>query len=195
MGWSLNGEQDLFSLEEMIQAFRLENMHLGGPVFDMVKLQKINQHYLATLSEKEFVGHLQQEVFSYANLAKLYPLYRERLNCFDEWVEKAGFFFSGHLDLQVESFLPKKKTAIEVKAMLETLLLALDDQDEWEAKAIGELLESHRVALGWKAGEFFMPIRIIVSGRKDSPPLNDMLEVLGREMVRARLRDAINRCG
>ena len=74
--------------------------------------------------------------------------------------------------------------------MLKGLAEKLDDLYEWEAEKIQEVMGAHKDELGWKPKDYFMTVRFISTGRKDSPPLAESLEALGRDIVRYRLRDA-----
>ena len=73
--------------------------------------------------------------------------------------------------------------------MVKELVVLLDDLYEWQAEKIGEVLMEQKNQLGWKPKDYFMTVRYITTGRKDSPPLNESLELIGREIVRFRLRD------
>ena len=76
--------------------------------------------------------------------------------------------------------------------MLKGLIEELDDLYDWRAEPIQNLLNSYREKISWKPRDFFMPIRLMATGRKDSPPLAESLEIIGREIVRFRLRDVLN---
>ena len=75
--------------------------------------------------------------------------------------------------------------------MLSGLLDRLDELYTWDATSIHETMDRHMAEIGFKAKDYFMPVRLAVSGRKDSPPLAESMEVIGREMVRHRLRDVL----
>jgi glutamyl/glutaminyl-tRNA synthetase len=75
--------------------------------------------------------------------------------------------------------------------MLADFLLLLDELYEWDAANLQKIMNDHRESIGWKPKDYFMSIRLVVSGRKDSPPLPETMEVLGREMVRFRIRDVL----
>ena len=163
-----------------------------NPVFDGKKLDWINQQYIQNLSEDQLVSRLIENVFSEAYLKKIAPLVKERLNRFDEFVDKNNFFFVGKLKYDDMVILPKGREASEFKGFLQKVLDAFDVVDQWDAEAINGCLVSVKEDLGWKPKEVFMPMRLITTGRKDSPPLAETLEVLGKEIVRFRVRDFMN---
>ncbi|MFK7826748.1 MAG: glutamate--tRNA ligase [Oligoflexales bacterium] len=192
MGWSFGDDQEIFSPQAMMEKFRLKDIHLGGPVFDVVKLKHINQQYLQKLGAQNFSSYLREQVFTKQYLESLYPLYKERLECFEQFVDRSAFFFNGDLNYDGLPLIPKSKDPKEMRTMLKGLIEELDELYDWDAESIQSFLNSYREKVAWKPRDFFMPIRLITTGRKDSPPLAESLEVLGREMVRFRLRDVLN---
>ncbi len=189
MGWSYSETQEIFTVAEMQEKFILEKIHLGSPIFDLQKLLWLNQHYLQLVGEDEFVTTLRQQVFSDSYLRKLYPLLRTRMDCWESFVEKADFFFTGALQYQGLAICPTSMPQADFSKGMESLLLVLDEVYEWNSATLEAVLNQHRESLQWKPKDYFMPLRLIVTGRKDSPPLTETLEVLGREMVRFRIRD------
>lgn len=191
MGWSFGDDVEKFSLGQMIEKFDLKNISLGGPVFDLVKLNWLNKLYLAEMSESQFVCQLRENVFSEEYLGKIYPLIRERIDRFDQFVDKAGFFFTGTLAYgDASTFLPKGKSHADMRKMLKAVLEKIDVLDDWGPDDLQGFMDSHRQELEWNPRDYFMTIRLIVTGRKDSPPLAETMSVLGKEVVRLRLRDA-----
>lgn len=189
MGWSYSDDQEFFSLQQMIEKFELKQIHLGGPIFDVVKLARINQHYIQQMSASDFVNHVRDDMFSTEYLERLFPLVKERIDSFEQLVDKANFFFNGALSYEDLPIVPKKKEVADLRAMLKDLLLELDELYVWKAEKIQELLDSERQRLNWKPKDYYMPVRLIATGRKDSPPLAESLELIGREMLRFRIRN------
>lgn len=191
MGWSYSADQEIFTMQQMIERWELKQIHLGGPVFDMKKLVWLNGHYMHRMDEDAFVAHMRNEIFSAAYLKKLKPLVLERMETFDQFADKNAFFFNGGLNLDIAHLVPKGREKADLKAAFSSLVELLDELYTWNALAIKALLDQHLAGLGWKPKEYFMPLRLATTGRADSPPLVETLEVLGRDIVRARLRDAI----
>jgi glutamyl-tRNA synthetase len=193
MGWSFGDDKEIFSLDEMISIFDFKNVSLGGPVFDMAKLTWLNQHYMQNLTDEQFSNHIREQIFSDSYLKSLKPLLIERLSKFDQFVDKSAFFFNGALDYSNLAIVPKNKEAGDIKSMLSGLVERLDELYDWNVEQIEALMAEHKDELGWKPKDYFMTIRLIVTGRKDSPPLGASMEALGREIVRFRLRDAMSK--
>jgi len=95
------------------------------------------------------------------------------------------------LDYSKVSLVPKGKEKSDMSKMVKGLIEKLDELYVWTSVEIQKILDDHRNSLEWKPKDYYMPVRLIVSGRKDSPPLAETMEVVGREIVRFRLRDAL----
>ena len=191
MGWSYGGDREIFSIPEMLTVFDIKDITLGGPVFDLVKLTWLNQNYMHKMSESQFVSYIRDEIFSAEFLSKLKPLALERMSRWEQFVDNNSFFFNGALNYQHIEIVPSGKTKEQLIDMIDELLTQLDDLYDWEAPKIDALLQVHKSKTGWKPKDYFMTLRLVTTGRKDSPPLAESLEVIGREMVRFRLRDYI----
>ncbi len=195
MGWSYGNDVEVFSLKEMMEKFELKNIQLGGPVFDLVKLTWLNQQYVLKLSDDEFVKHLRNEVFSECFLKELAPLAKKRIARFDQFVDQTSYFFNSTLSYDQLPVVPNGKTQDDVTSMVRVLLELLDDLYEWDAEHIKLVMNKQREILKWKPRDYFMPVRMIATGKTDSPALEDTLAVLGREIVRFRMRDYLAKCG
>lgn len=193
MGWSYGGDRELFTIEEMIEKFEVKDINLGGPIFDLKKLTWMNQHYLQRLPEEEFVNYLRTEFFSKQYLAKIFRVIAERIETFDQFVEKTSYFFGPPTSVPFSEVCPKTKDRAQLFSMLTELLELLDEQYVWEMVHLQETMDQHRNKINWKPGDYLVPIRMILTGRKDSPPLSKTMEILGRELSRQRLRDWLDK--
>jgi glutamyl-tRNA synthetase len=189
MGWSFGNDIEIFTLPEMMERFGFEGINLGGPVFDLVKLTWMNQHYMHKMSDERFVEYIRNEIFNANYLTAMKPLVLERMSRFEQFVDHNAFFFNGALNYTMTDIVPKGKTSAEVIEMVNGLVEILDDLYEWDHEHLKSTVEKHKEALGWKPKDYFMTVRLVTTGRKDSPPLFETMEVLGREIVRFRLRD------
>jgi glutamyl-tRNA synthetase len=195
MGWTMPDERDQFTLEEFIADFRLENISLGGPVFDLDKLNWLNGKYIRDLTVPDLLARLRGGPLSDAYLLQVLPLVQERIDTLADFVPYAEFFFAGVVDCDPQA-LPKMvakgrtppQTAKAFRALLED---HLDAVGSWNEAAIEEALRAFCEANDWSPKELFMPVRIAITGRTATPPLFETMEVLGKERCRRRLRQAI----
>jgi glutamyl-tRNA synthetase len=193
MGGMNFGDQEIFSYDDMLEKFSLKDINLGDPVFDIDKLLWLNSNYIQKMKELEFKDFFAKELLNPSYIASIYPLVRERLKSFDEFFDKFSFFFTTDIEVSLDLLLPKKKNQDELKSMFKDLYDKIDELSDWDNVALKDLLDNFLQNLGWKPKEFFMPLRIALTGRKDSPPLLETLVVLGKDIVRYRLLAVVNK--
>jgi glutamyl-tRNA synthetase len=132
-------------------------------------------------------------------LAGLVPLVKERMVRLTDAVELSGFLSEPDGVVaswwSVEDLLPKGRGGTEVAAALGAARAALAASDQWDAERLEAVGRGAAEAHGWKAGDFFKPIRVAVTGRAISPPLFGSMVLLGRERSLARLDEALERLG
>lgn len=190
MGWSISGDRERFDLKEMIQVFTFDRMSLGGPVFDLVKLNAMNADYLRSLDDQAIVERLRTWRLSDDFLRSLVPLVRQRVQRLDEFLPMTEFFFSGDLDytLVQKDLVLKNRTAKEVGIALLDFVEALDGHRNFTHQGLEQVTRGFAEKLGWDVKELFMVVRMAATARKATPPLFETLAVLGRDVVRRRLR-------
>ncbi len=195
MGWTMPDERDEFSLHEFVEAFRLERVTLGGPVFDIAKLTWLNGRYLRRLSGAEFLARLRAEYLSDDALLRIVPLVQERVDTLEGFFEYAEFFFVGEVSYDGAArakLVAKGRTPAQTAKALRLLVEEeLDPILDWRADTIEAALRGFCDRNGWTARELFMPVRVAVTGRDATPPLFDTMTVLGKEVCRRRLQRAI----
>jgi len=195
MGWAMPDERDEFSLAEFVEAFRLEDISLGGPVFDLAKLTWLNGKHIRELAPSDLLARLRADLLSDRYLLEVLPLAHERIETLADFFSYADFFFTGNVDFddagKTRMVIRDRTPAQTAKVFRLLLEESLDPILDWSVENIEEALrgfcEGHEI----KPKELFMPIRIAVTGRAATPPLFDTIAVLGKEVCRWRLRTAI----
>jgi glutamyl-tRNA synthetase len=164
-------------------------------VFDLEKLRWLNGKYVRSMPVEGLLGRLRAGLLSDDHLTRVLALAHERFDTLEEFLAYAQFFFVGALAYDDEArarLVGKKHTAAETADALATLLEErLDPLLEWTAAELEATLRAYAEAAGWKTGDLFMPVRVAVTGKAATPPLFETMGVLGREVCRRRLRDAI----
>jgi glutamyl-tRNA synthetase len=194
MGWSLGNDQEKFSLAQMIASFDIYRVRLGEPVFNLEKLDWLNAQWLKDLSDAEIVARLRGWRLSDDKLAQLVKLSRDRMRRLDDFIGIADFFLAGDLELApvLAELVPKERQPAEVATILGELTERLETiRGPWLATMTEPLVRAFTEEKAWKPKELFMTLRVAMSGRKTSPPLFESMEVMGKELVRRRLRLAI----
>jgi glutamyl-tRNA synthetase len=194
MGFSMPDEREEFSLPEFVEAFALERIALGGPIFDQEKLRWLNGKYLRRMSAAELLGRLRGHLLAEDHLLSVLALVRERIDTLEDFFDYAHFFFAGELTYAAPDaarLVPPGRTSLESAKGLELLLEKhVDPLLDWNAPAIESAVRAFAEAAGWEAKEAFMVLRVAATGRAATPPLFETLEVLGKEAVRRRVRSA-----
>jgi glutamyl-tRNA synthetase len=193
LGWSPGTEEEIFSLEQLAERFDIGHVHKAGAVFDKDRLDYLNGVYIRSLTDTDLATRLRPfipEAVTDATLAALVPLVKERLVRLGDVAELVGFLAEPDEVVAgwwaVEDALPKGRSAPETGVALASAHGALA-ATEWHADALEAAARAAAEAAGWKAGDFFKPIRLAVTGRAISPPLFGSMELLGRGPSLARL--------
>jgi len=196
MGWSMPDEREKFSLEEMQEAFDIQRVSLGGPIFDVDKLTWLNGLWLReNLSVEQLADRLTQWALNRDNLIAVLPHLQSRMQTFSDFAPMAGFLASGVLPLSEEQFRHNKMEVDDQKKLLQFVLWKMEGLRHWNRDAIFTEIKSLSDAMGLKIKDVFAPVFIAISGSSSSFSVVDAMELLGSDMSRARLRHAIEVLG
>jgi glutamyl-tRNA synthetase len=178
---------DVFTLAEMLTRFRIENISLGGPVFDLTKLKWLNGEYLRAATPEAFYTALRSTVLSDAYLSQIAALVQTRIETLGEFGNLTHFFFAEDIMPAEAVFLPKKRTLEETLAFAAEQLPVLE-ASEWTTEALEAALKKLGEEKQWSVKENFMLLRAIVTGSTMSPPLLESLIVFGKARTLDRMR-------
>ena len=194
MGYSFGDDREIFSLDEMIEGFSWERVSLGGPVFNMDKLRWMNEQYIHRLDDRQLAERLIEWRYGVDHLTRLAPMMRERIKLLSDFAEATTYFFSDTVDLEpvADKLAIKDVSSKELRLGIEELLGHLDALDSFDPESLEAASRQLVEARGWKAGKFFMVLRLALTGRAASPPLFDTMAAIGKELCRHRLRQAID---
>jgi len=196
MAWSMPNEEEKFSLSEMIEHFSLDRVSLGGPIFDQEKLTWLNGRWIREDHDIDALAtRLMEWALNPTYLKALLPMLQPRLERLSDVGQFSEYFLRGHLELSVEQLAHKKLTPDEVKRCLVWGMWSLDQLSAWETEAIESTLRACSERLEVKLRDFLAPYYPALTGRKSATPLFETMRVLGRDLTRARLRDAVNVVG
>ena len=191
MGWSIGGDRERFTLEEMVAEFSFDKVTLGGPVFDLEKLSWLNGNAIRALSPQELLERLRAWRLNDAFLLEVIPLVHERMRRLDEFIPASTFYFAGDLDYAgVPELVPKNRDAKATAKLLEEAVEIIDANPNLDKEVLETRFRELAAAHDWKPRELFMTLRVAVTGRTVSPPLLESMQVIGREITRRRLRQA-----
>lgn len=196
MAWSMPDESEVFDLATMVEHFDLDRISLGGPIFDVTKLAWLNGKWIReALDDDALTAAIGRWAFNPEFVRGLLPLVRPRINQLSELVDVCGFMFAGVMDLTAEHLAQKKVTPEQVKTAFYWTLKALEAERTWDAAMIQQVLRHTAALMELKLRDFLAPFFIALSGKPSATPLFQTMELLGRDMVRARIRHALTLLG
>jgi glutamyl-tRNA synthetase len=202
LGWSPGTEEEIFSLDDLSQRFELEHVHKAGAVFDKDRLDYLNGVYIRSLTDAQLALRLRPflpDALDDESVLRVVPLIKERLIRLADAPELVAFLTETDDQVsglyEVEALVPKGRSSADAGMALAAgrdALAELTDAD-FAADVLEERCRQAAEQLGWKAGDFFRPLRMAVTGRSVSPPLFGSMELLGRERVLSRLDAALGK--
>lgn len=192
MGWSMPNEEEKFSLAAMIESFDIKHVHLGGPVFDVEKLDWLNGRWIREdLDDQAFARAMADWAINQDRLSQFIPLVKERVEKLSDVVPMLSYLLSGLPQLNTESFEQKTLHTTELQRILQYSVWALDELQVWQRDDLYTALSSLAEGLGLKLKVFLAPLFVAVAGSASAPPLFDSMVLLGPDMVRARVRHGL----
>ena len=200
LGWSLSADEDIFTVEQLVEHFDIHDV-LGNPArFDLKKAEAINGTHVRMLEPKVFrdrVAHYLREAGLVGEiltdreeeiLSEAAPLIQERITLLGEAPDRLAFLFKA--DDAIDSADDARKgLPANLTEVLDAAIAALEPVADWTAEDIQAALKQALVEdMGIKPRLAFGPVRTAVSGRRVSPPLFESMVILGKESSLRRLR-------
>lgn len=182
LGWSHPRGLEIFDLDEFVKVFDFDHIHKTGPVFDLAKLDWINGEYIRRTEDSKLKTQIQNLFPKYPEklVDKVLPLVKDRIKKLTEFDNLAGFFLEKR---KVDKGLFGENSQKHLKAAFE----ALSEVSKWDKASLDNSLLKVIEKSGFKTGDFFMDLRIAVSGSKVTPPINDSILVLGKKETLERI--------
>lgn len=182
MGWSHPQGKEIVSLEEFVKVFDLKDVKPVGPVFDRTKLEWMSGEYIRKLKSKNLELKIQEFIgrdYSGDVIEKTTPLVQERMKKLSDFLPLCEFFFKKPNKYEVD-LSPKKDLLAKIHHKLSEI-------KNWRADLIGQQMQLLAKELNLKNSEVFMILRVAITGKKISPPLNESMEILGKKECLARI--------
>ncbi|WP_031537878.1 glutamate--tRNA ligase [Bacillus sp. MB2021] len=202
LGWSPEGEEEIFSIEEFIRIFDPARLSKSPALFDQNKLAWMNNQYIKKADLETVVRlaipHLEKAgLVSESRSAEeeawvnnLVGLYQEQMSCGADIVTLSTLFFSD--EIQYDEEAKEVLAGEQVPAVVNAFKEALDELPEWSADQIKASIKVVQKATGQKGKNLFMPIRVATTGQTHGPDLPKAIELLGKDKIDARLTALIS---
>lgn len=198
LGWS-HGDQEFFTRDDLIELFSLENVGSSAAIFDEAKLFWLNQQHMKAANPEELLqlvkpfvlekGQVTQAMWEKAGPERLshgVTLLRHRAKTLPDLAEMMSLLFPIPLTIEESVTLSKKQ-----KPLIQAVLDALARVPEFTPEVLEECLSNALSERGAKLKEIAPAIRMVVTGRRVGPGLFELLSLVGRELIVARLRDLL----
>ncbi|KTD18416.1 glutamate--tRNA ligase [Legionella jordanis] len=197
LGWSY-GDQEIFSLEEMINHFDLQNVSRGVSSFNYEKLYWLNQHYQKSDPPQEVAKalqwHFQQRGIDPEegpDLADLVSIQAERCKTLAEICEKSLYFYQDEVEYDEDAV--KKHLRPVILQPLEDLYGRFNQLQSWDKDSLQSCINDVSAAFDINLGKIAQPLRVAVTGSSMSPSIDMTLTLLGKERTLARLKKGLER--
>jgi glutamyl-tRNA synthetase len=194
LGWSPADNQEIFSMDELIEKFDVKRINNSPAVYDIKKLNWINAHYIKELSKENFKKFILPFLESEYDLStkstewldELLNIYQNHISFGKEIVDEVRLFFNNeyNLDDEAKEFMAQDGVDATIDAFREEI----NDIRDWTIENISEAINNTKEKSGNKGKMLFMPIRIKTSGQMHGPELANTIYLLGKELVVERLK-------
>ena len=199
LGWSPEGNREIFSLEEMVKEFDYRRMSKSPAVFDMTKLKWMNGEYMKAMDPEKFyqmaLPYIQAVIHKDLDLHKIAAMVKTRIEIFPD--------IAGHIDFfetlpeyEASMYCHKKMKSTEETSLqvLKDVLPILEEQEDYSNDGLYKRLMEYVNEKGYKTGFVMWPIGTAVSGKQMTPAgATEIMEVLGKEESLARIRKGIEK--
>jgi len=197
LGWA-HGDQEVFTLTELVEKFSLENVGKSAAVFNLEKLQWLNGVYLRQEKPETLAGLLlpvlEQKGLQPRSpewLVEVVKTLQERSKTLAEMAEAAEFYFRS--DFAMEEKAVKKHLTAAIKEPVQMLMAKLESSPELDEKGLEEMFKEIITARGIKLGALAQAVRVSLTGRAVSPGIYEVLKIVGKEEALKRIRSAIEK--
>jgi glutamyl-tRNA synthetase len=193
IGWSPGTEEEIFSMDDLIEKFRIDQVQKAGGKWDRDRLNFFNGVWIRRLSDDELLARLDSFLpaeWDRAVVRAVIPLIKERMTTLVEAKELIAFLFTETVDQDPALLVPKKREKLDVITALSRVTVLLRFVEPFTAPAIEAAIAAVASELGWTVRDLTIAVRAAVTGRKVGPPLYESIALLGKDRTLARLEAA-----
>ncbi len=196
LGWS-HGDQEIFSLAEMEQLFGLAAVNRSPAMFDVEKLDWINQHYLKTVDVTSLIQPLTEQFSAIGidvsqhqqpAIADVIEVQRSRVKTLRELAAHSVYFYEDNIEYDAKAVKHLSTACVEP---LQEILLRLTALASWDELSLSPVVSEVAQQFEIKMGKIAQPLRVALTGGVVSPPINVTLWLLGRDKAMLRIKNAL----
>lgn len=196
LGWNDGTEQEVYSMQELLEKFSIEKVNKAGAKFDYEKAKWYNHQHIMLKSDAELYdivsNYFDQKQINYAKekLSTIIPLIKDRCTLLPDFYSQSAYFFNAPAEIDFDAIRPKWHDG--VTDFFVKWLEALSDV-QWTTEEIEAHFNTFLSQFSLKKGEVMMPLRVMLVGGKFGPHIFDIVAILGLEEVKARIRSAMEK--
>lgn len=192
LGWNDGTEQELFSMDELIQKFSIERVHSAGARFDYEKAKWFNHEWIKRAGNKELAKEVSKIIPSANNpdlLEKVVGMVKDRCTLLSDFIQQASFFFIAPTEWDTAAIKPKWND--DKKSFFHAYTEKLSSLNSWDAVTLESCFKELATEKNIKPGELQLPLRIMLVGGKFGPPVFDIAAVIGKDDTVTRIKAAV----
>ncbi len=200
LGWS-HGDQEIFSIAQMVELFDVANVNKSAARFDLEKLSWLNQQYLKNDDPREIAPHFEWHLraagidpASGPDTADVIVALRDRAKTLKEMAEKAKVWY-GPLKEYDEAAVTKHLKTVTARPALEAAHAQIAALGEWKVEAVHAAIEAAAAAIGEGMGKIAQPLRVALTGTQVSPSIDHTVYLAGRDESLRRIEAALDKAG
>jgi len=200
LGWNDGSEQEIFSLEELVEKFSIDRVHKGGAKFDFEKAKWFNQEWIKKLPVSSFQFTVKEHfaangitIQDDTYFEKVLELVKDRCSLLNDFFTQASFFFKAPANIDIDSIKPKWDEKKQL--FFAELIRAYKLMPVWEHTELEKELKEIAAANQLKPGELMLPFRIMLVGGKFGPGVFDIAGMIGREETIQRIEHTLSIIG
>ena len=197
LGWSPEVNQEIFSMEELIENFNENRISKSSSQYDVKKLEWFNHHYINKMDNESYLKWIKNYFTNDAEgksenwIDRLLLIYKDHLNYGKEINELTKDFFSDEFVINEEAKEFMKSDEI-IKTVVETFKEEIENVENWNVEELANVINRVKEKAGVKGKMLYMPIRIAASGIMHGPELADTLYLIGKDKILNRLENGQN---
>lgn len=198
LGWNPGTEQEIFSLEELVDAFELDRVHKAGAKFDPDKTKWFQNQYFQKLDDSliasDFENYLStKNISTNLDIERISSLLKERATFVNDLWEQGSFFFETPENYDTKA--TEKAFKPETPELLKNVISILEKEDDFSSENLSEKIKSWITSENIGFGKIMMPLRLALVGEMKGPDVFDIISILGKKESLLRIEKAINFIG
>ncbi len=199
LGWHSKDDKEMYSLEELTSAFDINGLGSSPAVFDLERLDFFNGYYIRQKSLTELANlcrpYLSDTSIDQTQLEKVVGLAQDRMKKLSDINELTEFIFADKLEYETDLLIWKSLSLEEVKANLQEIKLMLEkvEDKDWNKESLESLLVGYIKSNEKKVGDYLWPLRVSLTGLKNSPGPFEVADTLGKVKSLARIEIALSK--